>query len=748
MELRFYMRQTQYHAVTGTSSVPQNSPVIYAGSSPATLTPVVGVVPFGQYIDFTGDAGNLDKIQLTWTTDRDIQGASVAGELLPKKSTSNAISLEGKAYLFVKDWLITNVAAPLNAIDVKVEHVGCGTYDEYVIKASDITWCEDTVCQFDVTIKQKDPSIQCLQQWLVADNWQGWFQGQPANGKKHPRFVYCNEVKPNGMMVLEWWFSTIIFTILFILYPIFSVIYDIVSLVVWFITMVVDVIGWLLTLGQWGGFPSLPDLISPLGIYSQVGSFYVESSGCGRMHPAPLIRDYIDNICGKCGIHVDNITDPIFHSRTITINAGSGMKENAPNPYYNACYLNAPIERGIRVQHGLFSSSGDINLTDYYIEDNQPQLALDQFLDQIKAVFNAEWQVKSVGGVPTLYFWRKDWYKLGSALYDFTDNGADRNKVIDGICFNWLDKTQFASMRGLYAQDPADLCGNESLMYMNDIISLGDSTNNPSVQGMLDKTGQVGGARFRLDGASDDYIMNALQVMVNGAALNPTIIFMVNTEIVRAMKRYADYALLMSGETCTLPKIIIWDDQYSAKEGFDAFDIAKAIRTKNTVPGNGSSLPAPEPNPLYNPQGVQWGVEHPPSTYVEGSGLSFGSSPPGKYTVQEYLGIDLYAMPAELCNYPMFFQPGYKDNIYDWFHWIDDPRYNPTLNLQFDLKIDLCCEDLTKLKVFNDASEVRLGDKVSLPLGYYNEGTITEITVSYDSGAEDVGKYIELKGTV
>jgi hypothetical protein len=40
-----------------------------------------------------------------------------------------------------------------------------------------------------------------------------------------------------------------------------------------------------------------------------------------------------------------------------------------------------------------------------------------------------------------------------------------------------------------------------------------------------------------------------------------------------------------------------------------------------------------------------------------------------------------------------------------------------------------------------------LGEKVLLPVKYYNEGTIKEITVNYDS-EDDYGKYIEIKGEV
>jgi hypothetical protein len=85
--------------------------------------------------------------------------------------------------------------------------------------------------------------------------------------------------------------------------------------------------------------------------------------------------------------------------------------------------------------------------------------------------------------------------------------------------------------------------------------------------------------------------------------------------------------------------------------------------------------------------------------------------------------------------------------MWDWFHWIDDPAKNPRMHMDFTAKIELCCSDLEKLKVFNDASQIALNEKVKLTLPYFQDGRITEIEVSYDN-SNDTGAYIQLKGTV
>lgn len=731
MELKMYIRHTQNLAVEDSPSqgLVFGQPVIFAGLNPTQLTPVPGIVPVPNYFEVTEDVANLDKLSLTWTSERDNTGALAQGTNQAKRTASNPVQMEGATYKFIKEWLIDHVSAPLNAIDVRFEDTSCGLYDEWIIKAPQVQWCADEICEFSVTVQQKDPALQCIQSTLISDDWQGWFREEPTNGKKHPRFVYCNEVKPNGMMITLWWLMSLVFTILILLTPIINTIIAIINVII----AIINAIAWIT--GQ-----DPVDYLSFFNPMDLAESFYMESSGCGRMHPAPLVRDYIDNVCKKCGVHVDGITDPIFHSTTINIDMSSDRQvRQRSNPFYDTAYMNAPIKRGIRIFRGLFNN--DQNLVNYYIPDNRPILSLDMFLDEIRTAFNADWKITTVNGQQTLFFWRKDWFTLGSALYNFSDNSEDRNKIIQGICFTWLDKKQFAYMRGLYGEDAADTCGTEALGYMNDIISLGDKTNNPNYDGFLDKTTKFGGTRFRLDGASDDYISNALQVLLNGAALNPTIPAVIQNGIVPALSEYADYALLLSGEVASLPKLIIWDPT-------TGYDFAKAVRNKSTVPQNinGSNWPMPTPNLVYNPNGTIWPEIHIPQTYVTGSGLSFGSSPIGKYTVQEYFGIDLYARPAELCNYPMFFSSKYTENIYDFFHWIDDTRINTSTSREWSLKIELCCDDLQKLGVLNDASEVKLLYPVLLPTQFYNVGKITEIVVDYDGG--DYGKNINLKGVV
>jgi len=732
MEIRIKLRHTQYQAISnmpGTGIV-TGSNIIYAGANPASLKPVLGTVPQPTYIDFTDSISNLDELKLTWTKQRDDTGYSAPGANNPQKSASGQINIVGDAYFFIKDWLIDSISAPMNSVDVMIEDVGCGSYEDFVINSNQITWSEDAICELSVTIQQKDPALQCIQQTVISDNWQGWFQNVPDGGKKHPRFLYCREARPNGLLVVMWWLMGFASVLMILLFPIVNAI----ILLIGIVKSIIDAISWL-----FGGHPNFGDDFQWWNPLDGIASWYMESAGCDRMHPAPLIRDYIDNVCKKCGVLVDQTSSPIFHGQKITIDASSGMKENVDNPYYYATYLNAPSEKGFSAFKTFFGK--DQNTDRYYIEGNRPILALDQFLDQLKGLFNAEWMVKTVAGQPTLFFWRKDWFVNGVPLYDFSEGSDDRLKILSGITYNWSEKKWPVLMQGIYSLDPSDSSGNEEISYTNDNISLGDKTNNFMYDGNIDKTvQQMGAARFRLDGAGTDYIMDAVNAVNTWAlySINISTFIIMASIVYPLLRKYCDYALLLQEDNCSMSKIIIWDKD-------SGYDFAKSIRTKNTWEQNGSSLKEPEINPDYNDDGQPWHVVHNPNTFVKVYDLSGNSNMQGFYNTQSYFGS--YGAPALLCNYPMFFQSKFKDNLFDWFHWIDDPKHNPTLNLQWDVKIELCCEDLEKLKVFGDSSEIKLLAPIKLPILYYENAKITEITVSYDSGEnDDIGKYIEIKG--
>ncbi len=751
MELKLYIKQTEaydvkrgqvyYDVPAGSAYVPQN------------VINMPGQLPvgsrrwrdYGSYIDITSETSNLYKLKLTWTTERDNSGFVIPGSLQQQKSASGTLTFEGEAYQLLKHWLIDDISAPLNCVDVKIAHVGCGEYLDYTIKSSDLRWSEGSYCTFDVTLKQKDEALNCIKSTMIADNWQGWFQEGDGIKKKHPRFSYCNEQRPNGMMVMLWWNMAIlglVTSLLMIgLLPVIWIIIGIVNSIVFAINSVIKFINALgANVEEVKYIDKFPTAADVLDIFQEM---FIESSGCGREHPAPLIRDYITNVCDKCGVKVDGSTAPIFFAQQIEIETSGRGMITADNPHYNACYLFAQTKRGIRRFETLnLFANPSMNTTDYYIQDNSPLLTLDMLLDELKTLYNAEWRIRSrvENGqtIPYLYFQRKDFFteKAGSYVYDFSTNSADRQKLVDGICYEWNERKTPAYVEGAYNADAADTCGNEARAFMNGYASFGDVDANPTFEGKMDKLTPFGATRFRLDGITMDYVYDAMQVVVNGSFLTPFLAGIFFDFVGPKIKEYADYALLLKDETCTMPKVLIWDGEN--------YENAKAIKQLSADTILDYNMPAV--NSMYN--SVIWKDKHSPQTKVRGQGLTIPPYYPGYYTVTDFFGARQIKQPALLVNYPMYFEPGYYDTLWDWFHWIDDPRLRPILNQNWTAKIELCCDDLKdKLKVFGRAEEIMLGEKVKLPNKYYGEGTITEIEVSYDP-TDDKGKYIQLKGTV
>ncbi|RYE25469.1 MAG: hypothetical protein EOP51_04080 [Sphingobacteriales bacterium] len=679
---------------------------------------------FGDYIDITANVGNLQALSLTWTLDRDASGGS-SNSYQTKKSASGSLSLEGEAYELVKKWLIEDVSAPLNAVAVKVYDSGCGIYyDNYQIQAKDVRYCENEICSFDVTLKQQDEVMSCIKSTLVGDNWQGWFSAQPAGGKKHPRFSYCNEIRPNGQLVAVWklgtWNFMVTNTILFVLIAVYDIIVTVINAIIWVIRRFTKKINYIKTV-------KFGDVLD-----TQEQTF-IESAGCGREHPAPLIRDYIANVCGRCGVHVDADTAPIFFKEYWDIETSTRGIINTKNPHYNACYFYAPLQRGIRrVSLPSPFLAPDFNDTDYYIPDNAPVLALDQMLDELKQLYNAEWHVYN----GKLYFQRKDFYLDENYAFDFSSSGADRNKIIEGICFDWNETKYPASTRGLYQQDSVDTCGNEARKHTDSSVNHGSTDDNPNYEGFRDIMAPFGAAKFRCDGASTDYIYDAAQLNINGGIFAS--IFKIMNNVMDELNKTCRYALLLKDDTCTLPKVLIWDGV--------SYDAAHAVRDKSAYDPNAGALPTI--NVPYNnyPTPQPWPDRHPLNNFVKGSNTNPHPFPKGYYTLRSWTGGTPSQQPALLVNYPMFFASEFEDSMWDWFHWIDDPRRNPTMNQNWNLKIELCCDDLQTLGVKDDGADAILGQKVKLPAKYYGDGRIKEITVSYDPKNER-GAYIELKGT-
>lgn len=737
MDLKLYIRQRKTYDNTGTE-------VYYTGTNPFNLTSVQGVLPsvrqlpnYHNWIDVTDYISDIHKLSLEWTLQRDSAGSLVPNAQDQKKTATGTITFEGLGYKYLKQWLIDDVSAFNNQMEVRIDHVGCGSYTDWVINATDLEWCEDNVCTFDVVMRQADDAYQCIRNTLITDNHQQWFPTDsrtPGNGKKHPRFSYCVETRPNTLLVMIWWlmsqnmivFIIVGFIIGTIVNSLIAILISILSLFAIFSQKVRDMIQDLEN-----------KMIKWQDIKDIIANFFVESAGCGREHPAPLIRDYIKNVCDKCGVTVDSSTAPIFFATSLDIETSADRfaqrgAQNRWNPHYYACYLGAVVQKGVRRYDSLSLLAGAVkNLTDWWHPENAPLHTLDKFLDELKLLYNANWRLVN----NTLYFQRKDYWQDENLVFDFSVNAPDRALLVKGLCYEWNEVKYPAFIEGLYTPDAADVCGNAALKHYDGIVSTGDISKNPNIDGNQQKRTPIGATKFRLDCADNDYILDAYQQVVNASYLNgflwvPT---MFDT-VFQYFAQYGDYALLLKQETTTLPKVIIWDG--------GSYDNAKAFRPYSVVSGVTGSGNTPPINQPYNnyPFAQSWVQKYPPHDKVLGN-----KTPPGNgvYTVARGPWGGNRTYPGWLCNYPMYFAEGFEGSMWDWFHWIDDPRFTPTLHKTVTAYLDMCCDTLKTLKVFNNGKDVVLGQKVRTP-GVLGEGFINNIKLNYDTALED-GAHIELK---
>lgn len=774
------------------------NPVYYAGPNPLSLTAVAGSIS-NPWNDFTDYVQGLQDIELEWSAERTDDGRASVGNYSTTKGVSGQIIFEREAYEFLKDYLVLDVAAPLNQVEVQITDTNCGRYVGYFIKSDSLEWCEfNSVCTFTLNLKQIEDFTHCIKRTLIADNWQGWFQNEPLGGKKHPRFGYCIEKRPNWSLVLQWQLTALVASILTIVYTILYPILLIIYVLVTAINVIIDVIN--LIIAAVNTLPGVSidtiphiemDPPSTPGEYvSSWATTMIEAAGCGREHPAPLIRDYILNACNKCGIQVDATTADIFFAPIITMTHSDGALHTLPNVDYNACYLFADRKRGVRRFRNINLIDGNLypDTTTYFQPENGPTDTLDKFLDRLGKHYKAQWrivsEIDSTTGLwtPYLYFKRKDWFVNNPPLYDFSIGGADRSKIVGGICYEQGEIALPAYASYLYSDDPADKCGTESNPYYNgtQYVTFGATVQNPIYNGELDNRSGFTSTRFNCDGITRNYIYDALQVVATGAItpINP-IINVIISELTTQINRYTDYKILLQTETMSMPKILIWDgdtdnptDPYylNATAVRDKINIAGTVYTIGHTPIDGTvpSIGKPLMNTLYPtyvpyasapfgcvpviPSGVpsaqQWDEVHDVETGTTGRWPAT-PSPAGVYTVTNIVGSNILSTAAILVNYPQYYEPHFLETMWDRYSWIDDPARWPRLNKTWSVQIPLCCDDIKKLNLTENVNAQKLLYPVLLDTAFYNVGIITNIRVVYQTGEDNgTGQYIELKGVV
>lgn len=438
-------------------------------------------------------------------------------------------------------------------------------------------------------------------------------------------------------------------------------------------------------------------------IFNENDDAFRRIQGVDNFVDAPLIRDLISNVTDKCEIEVDTI----FHDPT--------------SPYYNLT-LFYPLSGAM---HNSASSAVTSPALWFHFE-NRWNITLAELLDKLKPLFQAEWYVTPNN---TLVFQPKgDFLSLAATpIINLTDPNLATKWDKYSLRYSFNGDKQPAYGRYQYMIDASDLASQEAQPLYNDIVDYDGPTDNLMLEGNLSKSLEFASTGFIRDGRSqNDYmrtvindgetvayaliiilvvvIASLLAGVLSAGAAAALAAFLAAWVILIAAKAN-DLRDLFGGSTYTgavrltceqvaQPRLLLWDGI--------SLNRAKVV---STDPADIDS------NIWFNPTSESYTTRN-----------KFQYAPVG--------GLFIF-------NYPMYFDSYFLDNMYDRFQdALDNPLKSLDTHQTFEVRIDLCCEFLDVLGVWEDEfAKIGYFVKLEQRIGYEVQGRIERFAVNYDDEA-------------
>lgn len=443
----------------------------------------------------------------------------------PARSFSSELTFYDDGYSILKTALIDDPNGFNNTVSIEIFDTCCNDAVFIgVIKGDAIDWCEPK-CFISGNAIQETPAFNCIQSTLIWDNWNG-FLDQPR-----PAMRYCIEISNIFIQILLGYLAYLIFYIVeFILYP-FLLAALVIFALVYFVCTIVCAISTDCSQSDCNNNYSPGTVIQTYrDIIGTLNSFLVP---CGRFHPSALIRDYILNVCGKCGL-----------------NFQSSILNDPSSPYFNTVLMAGAVNRGRKKGDGNYS----------LISENLPVETLETLLNNVlKPVFNAEWRLYG----NTLIFERKDFFQTTTNWIDAVDLMGQKKILNSEICFSWIDKDRPSFGNFEYSPDATDSAGSEAINRWSDIVEW-NNPFNPAQKGKKDvilnltpahtRNDRVG--RFLFDNSG---YFNFYEFMENAAG------GLLNALTGGAYSQYTN-AILLSQHTFLNYKLVIWNGNISNGE--------------------------------------------------------------------------------------------------------------------------------------------------------------------------------------
>lgn len=423
------------------------------------------------------------------------------------KSISGDLEFTGSAYEIFKNEILTKVDGNLKTVDIIIKDDCCKDVEIFngEIKGSDADWCEGE-CKVKVKPVQKAREFDCIRSTVITESSRLKFNNSPTNfiSQAYPRVVYCNDPRPDLIQFFIMLFGAIFYLLLIILTPVVIVISAIIR-VVCKVLEVLDNAGFLV--------PTCPPGLKD-GIFDDYKEFikYIDDKivGCGRKHPSPLVRDYLNNLCTICGATLQ-----------------SSIWNDPGSPYYNTILVNAPARKG----------TYDDSIT--IIEENLLTLNGAEVLDIITQPINGKWKLRN----KVLIIERKDFFESGVLWLDFSS--IDPKRILEQ-CYEFSGDPIPAYGKFEYQEDAQDRAGSEARKYYNDIVEWNPFANPVQIGEALVQL-PFSPSRFRQDGIDEDVLDFPLWEL-------PILPY-------RSEIKKSKGSLFLSNGTMTNPKLLIWDEQ-------------------------------------------------------------------------------------------------------------------------------------------------------------------------------------------
>lgn len=429
------------------------------------------------------------------------------------KSFSQELTFYDDGFEIIRDELILDPDGKTKKIPIEIYDDCCREEDgsllllfQGIVRGDSIDWCEGDCFVKATLIEETDETVQmdCIKSTLIYDNVNG-FQDQD-----HPRFQYCVEFRPSIYQDIIIVLGILLNVILLVLTPIVAII----SVIIRIVAAIPGV--------------NLNDELED-GILDDFNNWRNQLNenliGCGRVHPSPLVRDYIENVCDICGVQFQ-----------------SSILKNASSQYNNLAYMSAPVEKGTK----------DDSVK--YISQNKPIKTLEGLLEDLRLVFNADYQLKE--GI--LYFERRDFFDDGDTWLSYSDLKA-KGQIIEEPCYEWRTEETPAAIKLEYSKDAVDWVGNEAFPYYSDVIGL-NSPRSTLQRGIREVIVPFSPPRFRDDLIDRDVLGNYDSV------------FPINKAI-----KASEGALILNSGIFFQPKLVIWDGVDLNKAKVAKFSVSSLV---------------------------------------------------------------------------------------------------------------------------------------------------------------------------